>query len=84
LSSVAALKTGEISRWRKERLADAQVIKETPFIAQLAQQCFAETGRVSVLCMCFGGIAGSFRSEVEPRRLSRATSKSHDFRHPLR
>jgi PAS domain S-box-containing protein len=40
LSAVVELKVNEISRWRKERLADARVIIETPSIAQLVRRYF--------------------------------------------
>lgn len=40
LSAIAALKADEISRWREERLADARIVIDTPFIAQLVRQCF--------------------------------------------
>lgn len=42
LAAVADLKVGEISRWRKERLADATVLFKTPFFASHIQQLIRE------------------------------------------
>jgi PAS domain S-box-containing protein len=41
LRAISDLKTSLIVNWRKDRLADADVILETPFIAEHVQQLFA-------------------------------------------
>lgn len=47
LSAIASMKVDQISRWRHERLADAHIIIDTPFIASLVEKCFEKDSEKS-------------------------------------
>jgi len=42
LASVAEMKADQVSKWRKDRIIDGQLIQENTFLIDLVQSCFSE------------------------------------------